>query len=141
MSKRKVLSFGVLALLSLFIFPAFGQGGELVVDPAEVEIIQKEIIEPMNTGEIDAALAHVKFPFKVGEKKYDRAGLKTNFTKVFTPEILNDLRNSSNYEAMNFEGDAYMVSGEGPEGYQGAVTTFEKVNGKWLLSGMDLYEE
>ena len=126
----------VLVFLFLYI-SAFGQQ----VDPAEVAKIKKEIIEPLNNGKIDNVLDRMVFPFKAGSKSYTRAELKKDFANVIVSGIGREL-NGSGYEAMNFDGDAYMmVCMSAPDGYEAAVPVFKKIDGVWMFANMDLYAE
>lgn len=136
---KKIANMRILSVLAFLFLSLFAFSQQ--VDPAEVAKIKKEIVEPLNNGEVDKVLDRMVFPFKAGSKSYTRAELKKDFSTIFVSGIGRDL-NGSGYEAMNFDGDAYMmVCMAAPDGYEAAVPVFKKIDGVWMFAKMDLYAE
>ena len=130
-------------LLSISSMATFAQGPQTWPDAfsqEDVDIIKSEIATPLSDDEIDAVIDRIQFPFRVAYKHYSMEEFKEKINEFLTPAMCAEMASSEYYEAIGPEGDSYMlVCQNSPEGYNGAVPIFKRIDDIWILVSLDLY--
>lgn len=136
----------IIALLfSISSMATFAQGPQTwpdAFDQEAVDIIKEQLAAFIVEEEIDIekVLEGTKFPFIAGSTSYTKEKFAASFSEIFSDELLDEVTNSDTFEAMSAKGDSYMcVCRNAPEGYSGAVVTFQLVGDVWMMSGLGLY--
>jgi hypothetical protein len=123
------------------LFCAWSVRAQYDPDTAEVQTILREIITPMKKGDKTAVLNRMIFPFNVyGKKEYTRSQMTAEFSSLFTPEMVDCFGEYANFQIMlpDDKDNLMIVCLEIPEGYGAAVAVLERIDGKWMLTALDL---
>ncbi|MDG1331200.1 MAG: hypothetical protein P8P74_02645 [Crocinitomicaceae bacterium] len=137
----KLLTTLLLALASSFTFAQGPQTWPDAFNQEDVDAIKTEIVELLSDEEkVDELYARIQFPFRVGRTEYTKKELKGKFGEFFSSALCSEMASSEYYEVAGPEGDSYMlVCMTAPDGFDGAVPIFKRIDDVWMLTSLDLY--
>lgn len=139
----KLLTTLLIALASSFSFAQGPQTWPDAFNQEDVDVIKKEIVENLSDEEkVDALFERMQFPFRIGQTQYTKKELKEKLSDFFSSALCREMASSEYYEVAGPDGDSYMlVCMNAPDGYDGAVPVFTRIDGVWMLTQMDVYQK